>query len=156
MIKHVRNPEFEYSYISDGIYLGTNMCCQMHFSEKLLELEKIAADISLEEERIDGAFGVDYFLWLPVKDKKAPKMSQLILGVEVLKKLVAMKIRVYVHCKFGHGRSPTLVSAYLIDKGKTVDEAISFVSSKRQTIHIESGQLRVLEKYYKKINRRKV
>lgn len=145
--EHPTSPAFEYNLIVDGIYVGTNQCCQMHFEEKLLRGEGIEADISLEEERIDEPYGVKYFLWLPVKDKTAPLMNQLELGVDMIKKLVAMKSKVYIHCQFGHGRSPTLVAAYLIDKGMTVNEAVEFVTQKRPTIHLEKSQQDVLDKF---------
>jgi len=35
--KHSKIQKFEYNYISDGIYIGTNQCCQAHFSKKLLK-----------------------------------------------------------------------------------------------------------------------
>lgn len=42
--------EIDYNYITDGIYIGTNQCCETHFAEKLLK-EGVSADISFEEKR---------------------------------------------------------------------------------------------------------
>lgn len=69
----------EYSKIVPQIYLGTNACCKLHFKRELIN-NGIKADISMEEERIDAAWGVDYFLWLPTRDHMAPKQHQLMLG----------------------------------------------------------------------------
>ncbi len=145
---HGENPEFEYSYIDDGIFIGTNVCCKMHFDERLLA-EGITADISLEIESIDMPFGVDYYLWLPVVDKTPPKLKQYIVGVDTIENMVANGIKVYVHCMFGHGRSPSLVAAYFIKKGKTVEEAIDLIKSKRDSIHLEDSQVESLREYEK-------
>lgn len=42
-----RHKEFEYSQITDYIYIGNNMCCQQHFSKELLK-KGVRVDISLE------------------------------------------------------------------------------------------------------------
>lgn len=141
----------EYSYITNGIYIGTNQCCQTHFDEKLKN-EGIEADISLEEEQVDTPFGVQFYIWIPIKDHTAPTSEQLEFGVATLEKLVAMKKKVYVHCQNGHGRAPTMVAAYLIKKGKGVEEAIDFIKTKRPSIHLEKVQKELLEKFSKTIN----
>lgn len=55
-IDHPQIKELEYNEITDGIYIGTNQCCQTHFDEKLKK-EGITADISLEEDRLDAPRG---------------------------------------------------------------------------------------------------
>lgn len=150
MNTHPQTIQLEYDYISEGIYIGTNQCCQTHFDEKLKK-EGITADISLEEERMDAPFGVDFYVWIPIKDRSAPTQDQLDFEVSVLEKLVAMKKKVYVHCQNGHGRAPTLVAAYLIQQGKTPTEAVDFIKSKRPTIHLEEVQRLALERFFDKL-----
>lgn len=137
----------DFHKITDGIVVGTNACCQTHFEEKLRDELGIEADISLEGERIDAALGVQYYLWLPVEDRHAPTLEQLELGVVMLEKLVAMRKKVYVHCKNGHGRAPTLVAAYLVRKGKSVSDAIEFLRERRPSVHIEDAQRKALEAF---------
>lgn len=148
-IRHPQIKGLEYNYITDGIYIGTNQCCQTHFNEKLRD-KGITADISLEEERVDTPFGVEFYVWIPIKNHAAPTQEQLDFGVSVLEKLVGTKKKVYVHCQNGHGRAPTLVAAYLIRKGKSVDEAIKFIKIKRPSIHLEKIQKEALIKFLKK------
>ncbi|MBU1118738.1 dual specificity protein phosphatase family protein [Patescibacteria group bacterium] len=138
-------PHFlEFNQITENIYIGTNMCCQVHFDEKLLSLG-IEADISLEEERLDAPFGVNFFVWLPTKDLTPPTMDQLHFGVGSIEQLVSLGKKVYVHCKNGHGRAPTLVAAYLMKTGKSIDEALLFIKEKRQVIHLEDSQVEMLK-----------
>lgn len=138
--------KLDFNYIADGIYIGTNQCCQTHFDENLKK-EGVSADISLEEDRLDAPFGVEFYVWIPVKNHAVPTKDQLEFGVSVLEKIVAMKKKVYVHCQNGHGRAPTLVAAYLIKQGKTVDEAVQLIKSKRPVIHLENVQIKTLKEF---------
>lgn len=152
MTNHPQIKQLEYDYITDGIFIGTNQCCQTHFDEKLKQ-EGIEADISLEEERVDTPFGIDFYTWIPTRDHAPPTPDKLEFGVSVLEKLVAMKKKVYVHCQNGHGRAPTLVAAYLIHQGKTPKEAIDFIKLKRPTIHLEEVQRSALEEFFNQRNK---
>lgn len=144
---HQNNSELDYDHIIDGIFIGTNQCCIMGLAD-VLKKEGITADISLEEDRIDAPFGVDIYLWIPVVDHTAPTGDQLSFGVESLEKLVAQGRKVYVHCKNGHGRAPTLVAAYLIQKGYEPKKAIEFIATKRKGVHTHKPQEESLQKYY--------
>lgn len=145
--KHPQDKELEFSYITDGIYIGTNMCCQLHFND-LLAKEGITADISLEEEEIDTPFGAESYLWLPTKDHTPPTPAQMEYGASAIHTLVRLGKKIYVHCKNGHGRSPTLVAAYLVRyKGMSPKEAIAFIKSKRPSIHPTPSQIRAIDKF---------
>ena len=143
MKEHSQN-KLDFDYIVDGIYIGTNQCCQTHFDENLVK-DGVSADISLEEERVDAPFGVEFYVWIPVKNHMPPTPDQLKFGVSVLEKLVLMSKKVYVHCKNGHGRAPTLVAAYFMKKGKSLEEAISLIKSKRPVIHLRDAQAEALK-----------
>ena len=149
-IKHPKHVPFEYSRINDNIYLGSNQCCQIHFKKSLLK-KGIKADISLEKERIEYPLGVDYFLWLPVKDHTAPTQKQLELGSNAIKDIISKGMKVYVPCKRGHGRSPTLVIAHIISEGMSYTDAISFVRKKR-AIHLTKSQIHALKIFEKFIH----
>ncbi len=141
------HPDFNYSYITDGISIGNNACCAMHFSEILAKKEGIVADISLEEDKLDHPFGVEAYLWLPTPDHTAPTPDQLTLGVQSLETLVLQEKKVFVHCKNGHGRAPTLVAAYLVHRGMTVSDAEALIKKQRPGIHLQDAQRQALEAY---------
>lgn len=149
METHSQN-KLEFNHIAGSIYIGTNQCCQMHF-DKVLGAEGITYDISLEKDQIDSPFGVVSYIWIPIEDHHAPTKEQFEFGVSVLEKIVAMGKKVYVHCKNGHGRAPTLVAAYLIKQGKTVDEAIALIKERRPPIHLEDIQKKALEEFIKNV-----
>ncbi|MEX0617033.1 MAG: dual specificity protein phosphatase family protein [Candidatus Woykebacteria bacterium] len=139
---------FNYSKITDQIFIGTNQCCKLHFDEKLLS-QGITADISLEDESLDTPYGVNYFLWLPTKNHHAPSEQQLLLGAVTIDLLTELGSKVYVHCQNGHGRAPTLVAAYFISQGGSVKEAINLIKTKRPEIHLTKEQLHALEHFEK-------
>lgn len=144
--------EIDYNHIIDGIYIGTNQCCQMHFDDSLKNKEGITADISLEKDRLDAPFGVEFYLWLPVADHTPPNPNQLVLGASVLQQLVAMGHKVYVHCKNGHGRAPTLLAAYLIlFQDYTVKEAVDLIKKMRPATHLQDTQIKALAEFKKTI-----
>jgi len=147
---HPKKPVFEYSKITEYIYIGTNQCCYPHFKKSLIK-KGIKADISLEEKRLDYPIGVDYYLWLPTKDHKAPTFKQLLIGANFIKNLSDNKIKVYVHCKQGHGRSPTLVAAYFILEGDNVKAALELIKKKRPIIHPNKSQIKALENFKRKM-----
>ena len=143
---------FEYSKITEYIYIGTNQCCQHHFNKSLIK-KGVKADISLEEKKLDQPFGVRYFLWLPTKDHKAPTFKQLLIGANFIKQLVENKIKVYIHCEHGHARAPILVAAYFILKGKNTNNTLELIKKKRPNIHLNKYQIKALEEFNKKIKR---
>jgi len=135
----------DYSQITDQIYIGTNMCCRVDFDKELLS-KGIEADISLEENKADTPFGVEFYLWLPTKDQTPPSKEQTKVGIETIKNLIELNKKIYLHCKNGHGRAPTLVAAYLIkEKGMTLEKAVEFIKNKRSVVHLSDLQIQFLK-----------
>jgi protein-tyrosine phosphatase len=140
----------EYSQITPYIFLGTNLCCGIHFNK--IQKLGIEADIDLELIRAhDPAKKLKMFLWLPTKDRTAPTQEQLKAGVAAIDALVKARVKTYVHCRLGHGRSPTLVAAYFVSKGMTVPDAIKKIKLKRPEIHLFAPQLKALKSFAKKV-----
>jgi len=143
-----RHVKFNFSEITDNIYLGTNLCCIILAHTQVLKNKGINADINLENERQEEFPDVEIYLWLPVKDKTAPSQFQLEVGAKAIDSIVNSEKKVYVHCKNGHSRSPTLVAAYFILKGMNPEDAIAKIKSKRPEIHLLDVQKDALRKYY--------
>jgi len=145
---HKIGEPLDYNYIADGIFSGTNQCCKMGISE-VLKKEGIVADISLEDIRVDHPFGVEMYTWIPTPDHNPPTQDQMSFGVAVLTKLVNQGKKVYVHCKNGHGRASTLIAAYLISKGLSVEDAEALIKEKRRAMHLQGSQKAALEVFAK-------
>ena len=143
----------EYSQITDRIYIGSDLCkgpsCPVHTEE--FKRLGICGEINLEIEHPEmPPRSIDAYLWLPVADHKAPTMDQMMIGTAPMKQMVELGNTIYVHCKNGHGRSPTMVAALLIrDEGYHADRAIEFIKTKRPEAHLEETQLEALEAFQK-------
>lgn len=151
-IKHPKKI-FDFNKITPQIYIGTNQCCQMHFNKMLIK-KGVKGDISLEKSRLDQPFGVDYYCWLPTKNHTPPSFKQLSLGTKIIRDLIDNKIPIYVHCKNGHGRAPTLVAAYLITQGKTTNQSIDFIKKRRKSIHLDKSQVKALKDFEKRMKKK--
>lgn len=149
--KHVA---LSYNKVEDLIYAGNNMCCQGHFEIELLS-KGITADISLEAERLDNPQGVKYFFWFPWPEDTAPGLELINLALDVLDDLLRHNVKVYIHCKNGHGRTTTFLASYFIrKKGITADEALDLIREKRPSMHLNETQRSFLNSFEKAIDKK--
>jgi protein tyrosine phosphatase len=138
-----------YHQIDEFLYAGNNMCCQTHFKSELLS-KGISADISLELERLDNPEGVKYFFWLPWEDKTPPTEELVKIAMGVMKNLRDKKIKTYVHCRNGHGRTSTFLSIYFMHfYGLNADKALKKVLETRPSAHWNDEQENFIRGYYK-------
>ncbi|MFA6098473.1 MAG: dual specificity protein phosphatase family protein [Patescibacteria group bacterium] len=140
----------EYSQIEKYIYIGTSICCKKHF-QQLLKIG-IKTDVDLQEEKEDTPSSVIGFLWLPVYDFTAPSQIQLKIGADFIANSVKNKMKCYIHCRAGEGRSPTLVAAYFVMRDNMKPEkAIKKIKTKRPLIEPNEQQVKSLSLFYKKL-----
>ena len=93
------------------------------------------------------------YLHIPTIDNMPPQLDDLIRGAEFIDKEIKAGGKVYVHCRQGLGRGPTMALAYLIKTGLTFGDAFALVKKVRTFINPRLGQiqrLKELEQYYKK------
>jgi atypical dual specificity phosphatase len=92
------------------------------------------------------------------RDFDAIKVEDICAGVSYIEESLE-KIKkdgsynkIYVHCKAGHGRSATLVMAYIM-KHNNMDPytAYTFVKNKRCAVNLSGPQYNSLEKYHSMI-----
>lgn len=145
---------FDYSQINNNLFLGSDFCtgrkCKLHSDE--FEKMGVCVELNLAAEKKEvPPDNIDIYAWLPVVDGYAPSQDQFLAGTTLINESIENGNTVYVHCKNGHGRSPTMVIAYLLRfKGMNIDEAINFIKSKRPEIHIEEAQLLALNEFEEK------
>lgn len=147
--------EMDYSVITDNIFIGSDLCkggiCKIHGEEFKKLGVKSEINLSLENNELPPKDGMESYTWLPVVDGHSPSLKQLNMGTCMMNEIINSGEKIYIHCRNGHGRSPTLVAAYLIRfEGKTAEEAERLIKEKRPEIHIENNQRTVLEEYEKK------
>ncbi len=147
--------QMDYSRINDSVFLGSDLCnmgvCLIH-GEEFKKLG-VTYEINLSKENNElPPKEIEGYLWIPVTDGYAPSITQLEAGVAFITAVEKEGKKVYIHCKNGHARGPTLVAAYLIKANNiSVSQAVDLICTKRGEIHIEDTQKRVLEDYRSKL-----
>lgn len=66
-------------------------------------------------------------LHLPTKDMTPPTLENLRRGVAFINKHIDEGGSVYVHCRMGEGRGPTMAAAYLISTGMTTEQSLMYL-----------------------------
>lgn len=142
---------FDYSFINDQIYIGSDLCqggvCLLHEAE--FKKLGVSAEINLSFENNElPPKNIESYLWLPVVDGYAPNDMQFLIGSSAINDVIRNGKKVYVHCRNGHGRSPALVAAYLMRyKGMSLEEAALVIKTKRPESHLEEVQIEALTKF---------
>ena len=81
-------------------------------------------------------------------------MELIDIAMDTLDVLVKNGIKVYVHCKNGHGRTTTFLAAYYMYKGKGAEEALKYVLEKRPSGHLNDIQRSFLKQYEEKLGKK--
>lgn len=93
-----------------------------------------------------------HYLHLPTIDNTPSRLKDLVTGTEFIEQELAQGGKVYIHCRQGIGRAPSMLIAYLLKNGSTYEEAYWFVKKVRVFISLKTNQvarLKELEIYYK-------
>ena len=141
--------EFDHSKVTDQIYLGSDLCkagvCLIHGDEFRRLGITVELNLSRENNELPPK-DIETYLWLPVVDGYSPTQAQFDLGTSAMHEAIKGGKIIYVHCKNGHARSPSLVVAYIVRfEGKSIDEATNLIKEKRPEVHIEETQLSELK-----------
>ena len=86
-------------------------------------------------------------LHLSTTDLHAPTIENLQKGVIFIQNNIDKGGKVYIHCRLGEGRGPSMALAYLISKGLTLDHAIELIKKVRIFISPTQEQLDQLKKF---------
>ncbi len=122
------------SLITPDIYLGGQYGV---YSIKTLKKLGVTAVVNMRTWSVHKDIknlGVK-ILHLPTKDKQAPTISQLKKGVKFITSEIKKGGKVYIHCRFGEERGPTMAIAYLIYTGMNFEDAYKLVRKTRTFIN---------------------
>jgi len=159
-----------FQYVSDNIYrvfagMPRLRRCQitadvfLGSQYNLLGLRKLKAlgitaivNMRMHSTYSEAQYEGFHYLHLPTPDNTPPPLDVLLKGADFIDKEIKNGGKVYIHCRQGLGRGPTMCIAYLIKTGLTYDDAYNLVRKVRTFINPRPGQierLRELEQYYK-------
>jgi protein-tyrosine phosphatase len=145
-------PQAKKSTITPNIYLGGQY--GLNSVTKLRKLG-VSAIVNMREHSVHKEMkdlGVK-ILHLPTKDKYAPTIEQLTRGSKFIEEEVKKGGKVYIHCRYGEERGPTMTIAYLIWSGLTFDDAFTLVKKVRSFIRPVPVQIARLKEFEKLIEK---
>jgi atypical dual specificity phosphatase len=88
--------------------------------------------------------GIPY-LWLPVKGGTAPTKAQIAELVKFVESQNQLNQGVAVHCTSGRRRTGTFLAAYLIQIGKTHEEALQMIQAANPHVELRDAQIEFLQ-----------
>ncbi|MCR8557052.1 dual specificity protein phosphatase family protein [Mucilaginibacter sp. BJC16-A38] len=145
-------PRLNRSQITAHLFLGSQY--------NLLGLRKLKAlgvtaivNMRTHNDYSDAEHEGIKYLHLPTVDNTPPPLEVLLKGADFIDQEIKSGGIVYVHCRQGLGRGPTMAMAYLIKTGLTFADAYAMIKRVRIFINPRPGQverLKELEAYYKK------
>src|ERR1700761_1346495 len=94
-----------------------------------------------------------HYLHLPTPDNTPPPLEVLQQGADFADREIKRGGKVYIHCRQGLGRGPTMCTAYLLKTGLTLEDALTMIRKVRPFINPRPGQLerlKELEAFYQK------
>jgi protein-tyrosine phosphatase len=114
-----------------------------------LHAHGIRAVLSLQAERIDSFQGPspESTLRVAVEDFHPPTMDQLQQAVAFIQAAHAKDLPVFIHCHAGVGRAPLTASAYLMTRGLSAHEALTYIKQARPIVRLNARQMRRLREW---------
>ncbi len=118
---------------------------------KWMQAAGISAILNLRRDHDDRQLSrvPQRYLWLPTLDNTPPTMDDLQCGVDFIHAEIAKGGTVYVHCRAGVGRAPTMVACYLVSMGMKPDNAWDIITSVRPFIFPARAQVEQVEQFYR-------
>lgn len=139
-------PELKRSLITPNLYLGGQYSLKKVPDLKRLGVTGIVNMRLHSVHRGETDLGLQ-ILDLPTPDRTAPSMADLNKGVLFIDDQIKKGGKVYIHCKFGEGRGPTMAIAYLIHSGMRYDDAFTLVKKVRTFIDPTRDQINRLKEF---------
>jgi protein-tyrosine phosphatase len=143
-------PMLKRSQITANLFLGSQYNL---VGLKKLKALGVTAIINMRMHSVysEAQYEGFHYLHLPTEDNTPPSMEVLIKGADFADREIKNGGKVYIHCRQGLGRGPTMTIAYLLKTGLTYDDAFALVKKVRTFINPRATQvarLKELEQYY--------
>lgn len=144
-------PILKRSQITANLYLGSQY--NLIGLQKLKDLG-ITAIVNMRIHSVysDAHFANIKYIHLPTFDNTPPKIEDLIKGAAFVENEIKTGGKVYIHCREGLGRGPTMTIAYLLKIGVEFEDAFTMIKKVRPFINPRPEQimrLKELEIIYK-------
>lgn len=139
-------PTMKYSQITPTLYVGGQYTLR---AVKTLKKRGVTGVVNMRMRSIHKETDTNLswlsILNLPTPDLTAPRIEDLQKGVKFIRKQIDAGGKVYVHCRAGEGRGPTMGLAFLISEGMTLEDALKLVQKTRTFARPTTPQMKQLK-----------
>jgi hypothetical protein len=123
------NDKFPVKWITDQVAIG--YAPRSHADIDEIKSNGIGAVLNLCAEcydlhEIEYAAGFDVH-WLPVPDEDAPELDDANEAIDWMASILAKGEKIFVHCRYGIGRTGTLVTAWLLKQGYCLEDTLEML-----------------------------
>jgi len=146
-------PIIRYSKITPDLFLGGQYGMK---AAHVFEVNGITAIVNMRLHTIHTGTNVFPHVKvcnIPTVDWTPPLMEDLKKGVAFIAEEIKNGGKVYIHCKYGKGRGPSMIIAYLISTGMVFKDALDLVQKVRpfaQPNKVQVDRLLEYEKVFEK------
>lgn len=132
------------------LFLGN---CDYANNEKWINDNKINYIINIGQPQTSLISKLDDYLRIDLQDDESSNIKQFFEQTNTfIQKVINGNKNIFVHCKAGLSRSPTIICAYLMKNHKlTLIESVTKITNKRGTC-INKGFWNQLEEYEKELH----
>lgn len=145
-------PTLKRSQITANLFLGSQYNLVGLRKMKALGITAII-NMRMHSVYSEAQYEGFHYLHLPTVDNTPPPLDVLLKGADFADAEIKKGGKVYIHCRQGLGRGPTMTLAYLLKTGLIFQDAFNLVKKVRTFINPRPGQierLKELETYYRK------
>jgi hypothetical protein len=131
-----------YSQVAPNLYLGGRLS-ESAARDAIRRLGLVAVfDLEAEFSGVSAFRRIGRYLASPTLDFTSPSPCAIDMAVRWIDHNTKLG-PVYIHCALGHGRSATVVAAYLMysNAATTLDQVIIQIKNKRQKVRLNSKQI---------------
>lgn len=134
-------PDYSYSKIAPKLFVGGQYKLSAYELFKRWGIKAVVNMRQVEDIKVPPDFEV---LQLKTKDWTPPSLEDFKKGVDFIDHRIKQGHGVYIHCRLGEGRGPSMAAAFLIKNGMTTEEALSHIKSHRPMVNVNKKQLKQL------------
>lgn len=139
-------PSLNYTRVAKHLYLGGQYRQRAVAQFRRWQVSGI---VSMREFIPKKIAGIE-ILHLPTVDHTPPSIANLEKGVHFIDERIKRGESVYIHCRLGEGRGPSMAAAYLISTGMRAQDAIAHLQRTRPFVRPNKRQVEQLMKFAEK------
>ncbi len=139
-------PNYSYSKVAPKLFVGGQYKPTAYSLFQSWGVRAVVNMRQVKDVNVPDGFSV---LQLKTKDWTPPLIEDLRRGVDFIDEHINKGDGVYIHCRLGEGRGPSMAAAYLIFKGMTAEEAMTSIKLHRPMARLNKQQINQLATWQK-------